>query len=166
MDAEYRIAREFIEQPVLHHGTRAGVAAFLGRLEDEHHRSIEIAMRGQVLRRPQQHGRVPIVATAVHASTDGRFVGKSIVFGHGQRIHVGTQADSLLAAPGAQNADHTSFPQPGVDFQSPAAQALRNQRGRARLLESQLGMRMDIPSQRGEVAVGAFDFVYGFHGCG
>ena len=166
VDAEHRIAGKLVEQPVLHHGARAGVAAFLGRLEDEHHRAIKITMRRQILRGAQQHRRVPIVAAAVHAPADRGLVGKPVVLRHRQRIHVGAQADGLAAAAGAQNAHYTGFPQPRVDFQSPAAQTLGHQVGSARFLKRQFGMGMDIAPQRSQVPVYAFDFGNGFHGCG
>ena len=122
VDAEHGITGKAVEQAVLHHGARAGVAAFLGRLEDEHHGAVEVAVRGQVLRRAQQHGGVPVMAAAVHAAADGEPVREAVVLGHGQRVHVGAQAHGLLAAAGAQDADDAGFPQARVDFQAPAAQ--------------------------------------------
>lgn len=115
-------------------------------------------MRGQVLRRAQQHRGVAVVAAAVHAAADGGLVREAVVLGHGQRVHVGAQADGLAAAAAAQDADHAGFPQPRVDFQPPLAQALGHQVGGARFLEGQLGMGVDVTAQFGQRTVGAFDF--------
>ncbi len=106
------------------------------------------------------------MAAAVHAPADGGLVREAVVLGHGQGVHVGAQPDGFLAAAGAQHAHHAGFPQPGVDFQPPLPQAFGHQRGGARFLEGEFGMGVDIAAQRGQLAVHAFDFGYGFHGCG
>ncbi|KAG1173454.1 hypothetical protein G6F35_016757 [Rhizopus arrhizus] len=83
VDAEHGIAREFVEQPVPHHGACAGITAFFGGLEDEHDGAIEIAVRGQVLRCAQQHRGMAVMATAVHPAADGGLVRETVVLGHG-----------------------------------------------------------------------------------
>jgi hypothetical protein len=107
-----------------------------------------------------------VMATAVHAAADGGLVRKAVVLRHGQRIHVGTQADGLAAAARAQHAHDARFAQPGMHFQAPFAQAFGHQVRRTRLLEGKFGMRVDIPAQRSQLRMRAFDFGNGFHGDG
>jgi hypothetical protein len=52
MHAEDRIAGKTLEQTVVDHRPRSA-NAFLSRLEDEIHRTVEIACFGQVFRRAQ-----------------------------------------------------------------------------------------------------------------
>src|ERR1044072_2550241 len=59
------IPGEFSEQAVLEHLARAATA-FLGRLEDEVHGALEVALLAQHLGRTQQHGGVSVVAAGVH----------------------------------------------------------------------------------------------------
>ncbi|MOA43527.1 hypothetical protein D3C78_1656900 [compost metagenome] len=51
-----------------------------------------------------------------------------------------------------------------MHFQAPFAQALRHQVGRARFLEGQFRVRVDVAAQGGQFRVRAFDFGNGFHG--
>ena len=60
-----RVAGKTLEQPVLQHLQRAA-EAFLGRLEDEVHRAVEVARLRQVFRRAQQHRGVAVMAAGVH----------------------------------------------------------------------------------------------------
>ena len=83
---------KLLEQAVFDHAARAG-AAFFGRLENQVDGAVEIAVRGQVVRRAQQHGGVAVVAAGVHLAGVARRVGKAVDFLHGQRVHVGAQAD-------------------------------------------------------------------------
>jgi hypothetical protein len=83
--------REALEQAVFHHLAGTGIA-FLARLEDQHGGAVKVAGLGQVARRAHQHGGVAVVAAAVHEAGLAGFPGKVVVFGHGQRVHVGAQA--------------------------------------------------------------------------
>ena len=53
------------EQAVCYHFARAG-AAFFGRLEDQVHGAVEMAVLRQVMGGTEQHGRVAVVAAGVH----------------------------------------------------------------------------------------------------
>jgi hypothetical protein len=80
----------------------AGAAeAFLGRLEDEDRRALEVPRLGEVARRAEQHGGVAVMAAAVESCR--RMVerqGRLVDLVHRQRIHVGAQADAA-AGPAA-----------------------------------------------------------------
>ncbi|KAG0928829.1 hypothetical protein G6F31_017575 [Rhizopus arrhizus] len=91
VDAEHGIAREFVEQPVPHHGACAGITAFFGGLEDQVDGAVEIAVARQVLGRAQQHGGVAIMAAGVHHARVLAGVRELVRFLHGQRVHVGAQ---------------------------------------------------------------------------
>ena len=67
VDGEDRVAGEFLEQPVLDHLARAA-AAFLGRLEDEVHGALEVALLAQHLGGAQQHRGVAVMAAGMHAA--------------------------------------------------------------------------------------------------
>ena len=56
---------EAVHQAVLDHGL-AAAAAFLGRLEDDDGGAGEVARLGEVARRAEQHGGVPVMAAGVH----------------------------------------------------------------------------------------------------
>ena len=90
------VAGEFLEQSVLDHGARAA-EAFLGRLEDEVHRAVEIAGFGEIARGAEQDGGVAVMAAAVKAAGNGRAPFQVGVLFHRQRVHVGAQPDALAA---------------------------------------------------------------------
>ncbi len=71
VDAEHRIDGEAVEEPVRDHCLGAS-AAFLSRLEDEHHGAIEFAVLGQMLGRAEQHRGVSVVAARMHTPGMGR----------------------------------------------------------------------------------------------
>jgi hypothetical protein len=96
-----------VHQPVVHHRLAAGTA-FLGGLEDDHRRAVEVARLAEILGGAQQHRRMPIVAAGVHAPGSLGGVGQPRVLGHGQGVHIGAQADHLARRSFAalDDADH------------------------------------------------------------
>jgi hypothetical protein len=84
------------EEAVLDHRFRAGVA-LLARLEDEIRGAVEVARLVQVPGGGEQHGRMPVVAAAVHPAVVARLVGELVLLLHRQRVHVGAQADGAAA---------------------------------------------------------------------
>ena len=62
---KHRIHRKALEQAVVHHRLRAGLAFFCG-LEYAVDGAVEIPMPRQMFRRRQQHHRVAVVTTGVH----------------------------------------------------------------------------------------------------
>ena len=89
VQGEYRVTRKTLKQAFLDHLQRTRLAHFFGRLKDEVHRAVELAMLRHVPGRRQQHGGVAVVPTGVHAAIMGRAVGKVVVFLQGQGIQVG-----------------------------------------------------------------------------
>ena len=114
MHAEHRLHGETLEQAILDHLARPA-SAFLGRLEDQVDRAIEITVLRQVLRRRQQHGGVAVVAAGVHLARVSAGMVEGVELLHGQRIHVGAQADGpatgTTVAP-VHDADHPVVPRP------------------------------------------------------
>ena len=56
--------------------------AFLAGLEHQHRRAVEVARLGQVARRADQHGRMAVMAAAVHHAVLGRLPGEVVLLGH------------------------------------------------------------------------------------
>ena len=78
---------EAIEQPIRQH-RQCAAAAFFGRLKNQVQRAAEIGMLGQVFRRAQQHGGVPVMAAGVHLAGLGRGVGQACRLVDRERIHI------------------------------------------------------------------------------
>jgi hypothetical protein len=154
------VAGEFFEQAILEHGARAA-KAFFGRLEDEVHGAVEIAGLGEITRGAEQHGGVAVMAAAVKTAGNGRAPAQIGVFFHRQRVHVGAQANAFGARTLAlEHADHAGAAQPAMHLDAPSLELLGDDARRAHLLETDLGMGMKIPADRGEfvgIAVDAFD---------
>src|SRR5450432_122535 len=159
------VAGEFLKQPVLDHG--AGAAeAFFGRLENEMHGAVEIPGFGEIARGPEQHGGVAIMAAAVEAAWNGRAPFQIGVLFHRQRIHVGTQTDPLAArALAPEYADHAGAAEAAMHLDAPLRQLVGDDPRGADFLETDLGMRMQIPADRGEFVGKTFDAVDVGHVC-
>ena len=105
VDGEDGVAGKTLEQPILQHRQRAA-DTFLAGLEDEIDRAVEGARLGQIARGAQQHRGVPVMAAGVHPARIAAAMVDLVGFLHRQRVHVGAQADRLLAVAGTQHADH------------------------------------------------------------
>ena len=165
MQAVNLVAREFVEQPVLDHGARAA-KAFLGGLEDEVHGAIEIAGFGEIARGAEQRGGVAVMAAAVKAAGNGRTPRQIGVLVHRQRVHVGAQPDPLAAgALALEHADHAGDAEPAMHLDAPLRELFRDDARGAHLLEADLGVRVQIPADRGEFVGIAFDTFDTGHVC-
>ena len=147
--AEDGLHRELLEQPVLDHlaGT---AAAFFGRLEDQVDGAVEIAVLGQMLGRRQQHGGVAVMAAGVHLARMDAGMGELVVLGHRQGVDVGTQAHRALAGAVLDDPDDAGLAQPPVYRNAPVGQLLGNQLRGAVLLETQLGMGVNVTPEGGD----------------
>ena len=96
VQAEHRLHGKAFEKAVGNHGRRAALP-LLGGLEQKHHGAVEIRVFGQMGRRTQQHGRVPVVAAGVHPPRVTGMMVEIVLFLDRQRIHIGTQADGTTA---------------------------------------------------------------------
>jgi hypothetical protein len=123
-------------------------AAFLGGLEDEIDRAVEVAVRGQVLGRGQQHGGVAVVPAGVHAAADGARMRKLVALGHGQGVDVGPQADGAGGRAVLDDADHAGLAQPPVHGNAPVGQCLRDDVGGALLVEAEFGVLVQVAADR------------------
>jgi hypothetical protein len=150
---------ELVEETVLDHFASPS-PALLGGLKDKHDPAIEVSMIGQVLGRCEQHRRMPIMTTGMHAPGVLTGVREGVVLGHGQRIDVGPQSQASLAAPPLDHAHNPRLGQTSVHFNAPFGQALGDQIGGSDLLEAQLGMSVKIPPKsghRGGIVYDGFD---------
>ncbi len=165
MQAVDFVAGEFVEQAVLDHRPRAA-KTFLGGLEDEVHGAVEIAGFREVARGAEQHGGMAVMAAAVKTAGNGRTPGQVGIFLHRQRVHVGAQPDPLAAgALALEHADHAGDAEPAMHLDAPLRQFFRDDAGGADLLEADLGVRMEIPADRGEFVGIAFDAFNAGHVC-
>ena len=164
MHAEDRLAREFVEQPVLDH--RLGAAqAFLGRLEDEMHRAVEIARFREIARRAEQHRRVAVMAAGMHAPVMPRPVGEGIGLEDRQAVHVGAQSDRPRRVADPQPPDEPGLADAAMHLDAELFELAGDEIGGALLLEPQLGMGMDVAPPFGQLVVKGADLVDDRHGC-
>ena len=147
------VAVELVEQALLDHHPRAA-QPFLGGLEDEVHGAGEIGRRRQMLGRAQQHGGVAVMAAGMHLVGIHRGVVEIVLLLQVQRVHVGAQADRLLARPLAlQGADDAGLGQPAMDLDAPGRKPVGHDLGGALLLEGGLRMAMDVAADGGEIGL-------------
>lgn len=95
-----------VHDSLLDHDTRAAAALF-GGLEDQRHPPGKIARLTEVFRRPEQHRRMPVMATGVHLARIGRGIVQPGGFRHRQRIHIRTQADGAALPFALDDRDET-----------------------------------------------------------
>ena len=165
MHAKDRLHGELVKQAVLDHLARAAAALF-GRLKYQVNRAVEITVFSQVLSGCQQHGGVAVMAAGVHLARCGAGVRKLVELLHGQRIHVGTQADATPASAAVapvDDADHPGGAHAAVHFDAPAAELLCHHFGGTKLFKAQLGVRMNIASHAGDGGGLGEDRVNEFH---
>ena len=120
-------AVDFGDGEALHHALldhlAAAAAAFLRRLEDHRDRTLEVARFGEILCRPEQHGRMAVMAAGMHLAGVFRCIGLAGDFIEGERIHVGSQANRLsFAVASANDADDAGPADAGgnlVDAEAP-----------------------------------------------
>ena len=153
--AKHRLHGKTLKQAVLDHRPGTRVALFAG-LKNQHRCAIKLPCLGQVTRRRHQHGGVPVVAATVHQTGLGRFMGKVVVLGHGQGIHVGAQAHHLAARRAAptHHGHQAGLANAGVDFVNPAhLQRLPHPSHRVVLLKAEFRVGMQITPQSGDLGV-------------
>ncbi|MNS28702.1 hypothetical protein D3C72_606890 [compost metagenome] len=153
------VHREAVEQAVFDHHARTGQAFFAG-LEDQHGGAVEVARLGQVARGADQHGGVAVVAAAVHQTVVGRAPAEVVVLAHGQRVHVGAQADHAAAGRrlAADDADDTGLADALVDLVHAAgAQCFAHAARRVDLFEAELGVGMQVAAKGRDLGVEAGD---------
>ena len=140
-------------EPIVDHGLAAG-AAFLGRLEDHHRGSVEIARFGKIFRSTQQHGGVAVMAAGMHQARRLGCVGYARRLRDRQCVHVRTQSDGFAGAAlaAADHADDAGAPNATHDIvASEFAQSVGDDAGRAMHFVQQFRMLVEIMPPGGHV---------------
>ena len=151
MHAEDGIHRKLPEQAILDHHIGAAFR-LLGRLKNEMDAAVKFQTTpvfGQVARRAEQHGGMPVMTAGVHLAGVPGAMRKLVVFLQRQGVHVGAQADGTPTAALAQDADDPGFGQATMDFEAIGGKLTRHDVGCPCLLEGQFGVGVDITAQGG-----------------
>src|SRR6202171_4490002 len=99
-----------------------------------------------------------VMAATMEAAGGGRAPARVGVLLHRQRVHVGAQADAFSAgALALEHADHAGAAEAAMHLDAPLRQSVGDDAGSADFLEADLGMGMQIPSDRGEFVGKTFD---------
>jgi hypothetical protein len=144
--AKHGLHGELVEHAVFDHFTGAA-AAFFGRLENEVHGAIKIAVFGEVLGSRQQHGCVAIVTASVHFAVVLAGVCKGVELLHGQGVHVGSEAHTSAAGAAitaVHDADDAGGAHAAVNGDAPVCELLGHHIGGANFFEAQLGVGVDV----------------------
>ena len=154
MHAVNRVRREALEQAILHHGASAALV-LLRRLEDEINRAVEIARLGEVFRRAQQHGRVPVMAAGMHLAGIAGPVFETVRLLDVERVHVGPDGDGALAvALSAQHGDDARLRDARVHgVHAEFLQLVRDEGGGAQLLERRFRIHVELAPPCGHFLV-------------
>ena len=128
-------AIDLFDPPTVHHAVLdhfiAAAAALFGGLEDQHTAAIEIAGLGQILRGPQQHRRMTVVAAGVHLARHGRGMGQACGLHDRQRIHISAQPHSPVRCvlPPLDDSHNAGLSDTLGDVGDPEAAQLFNHKG-------------------------------------
>lgn len=87
----------------------------------------------------------------------GRGEGQARRLLHRQGVHVGAQGHDPAGAAAAQYAHHARLADPGANLQPQGAQVIGHHARRARLVEAQFGMLMQIAAPGGDARQDALD---------
>ena len=153
-----RIAGELLEQTLLDHHAPAALV-LLGRLEDEVYGAVEGARLGEILRRAEQHGGVPVVAARVHLAVVVGAMREGVLLADMERVEIGAQADRALAAARAQRADDAGLREPAVHLDAERGEHAGHYVRGAVLLERGFGMSVDVAPPGGHLALQFADAV-------
>ncbi len=146
VQGEDGVAGEPLEQPLLHHHAAAALA-LLGGLEDEVDGALEVAGLRQVLRGAQQHGGVAVMAAGMHLAVVGGAMGERVALLDRQRIHVGAEADAAGRVAAPDGADDAGLGEAAMHLAAELLELGGDEVGRAALLESELGMGVDVAAE-------------------
>ena len=150
MGAEHHVTGEAVEQPLLHHHF-AAAAILLRRLEDEVHRSIEIAGFRQVARSAEQHGGMAVMAAGMHHVRRLRTILELVGLRHRQCVHIGADADRPGRVAVAQRPHQPGAGNPARDRDTPGGESFGDEVAGPVLIECQFGVRMDVTAPRRHV---------------
>jgi hypothetical protein len=138
------------------------------------HGAVEISRFGEIARGAEQDRGVAVMAAAVKAAGNRGTPFQVGVLLHRQRIHVGAQSDASGArALAFEHADHAGTAEPAVYLDAPLREFLGDNSRGPHLLESDLGMGVQVPADGGEFVgkgvdardIGHLDFPMGRNVC-
>jgi hypothetical protein len=136
--------RKAVEQPILDHHLRTGVA-FLSRLEDRENGAVELPIRGEATDGAEQHRRMTVMPAGMHASVVSRPVRDIVAFTDRQCVHVSAKTDrtTCRVLPSMYDGDDTASPDSGVNFISAGGRQFgRNQLRRSGSMQPDFRVRV------------------------
>ena len=142
-----RITGKALEQALFDHDLCAARVLF-GGLKNQVQRARKLDFLGDVLRRGHQHRGVTVVAAGVHHACMHAAVLKVVGFVDRQGVHVGPQAQAFATAATLQLGHQPGGGQTACDGVTPAFQLLGQYLRSAELVQAQLGVAVQITSQR------------------
>ena len=148
--AKHRFHRKLLKQPVLDHLAGATATLFRG-LKNQVHRAVKVPVFSEMLGCGQQHGGVAVMAAGVHLAGVHAGVAEGVELLHGQRVHVGAQANRAAGRAAFDNAHHAGGAQAAVNGNAPLGQLLRHHLGCAHFLEAQLGVGVNVTAKGSHV---------------
>ena len=145
MLAEHHVHMRIFQHAVLDHRLgAAGCRVFFRRLEDQLHAAVEFILQFiQHIGCAKQHGRVGIVAAAVHHPGVLRGIREPGAFGNGQGVKVRAQAHAFAGAASLNDRRHAVAADVLLRFQTDLAQRFGNIRRRLFFLMAQFRMAVE-----------------------
>jgi hypothetical protein len=137
------VAREAREQALVDH-LAPTLQALFSRLKYQVYGAVERARGRQHLGHCQQCGGVSVMATGVHAPRRAAGIRQTGGLCHGQRVHVGAQAQAAGASARAQATHHAGAGQAPMHHVAPALQAFGHQITGGEFLVTELRVGMDL----------------------
>lgn len=158
VQAENIADRKAFEKAGIEHQLGAAIA-LLGRLEDKIDRAPELTGEREIGGGAEEHGHMAVMAAGMHRARDLRAMGKAVVLGHGERVHVGAQGDTRSLPAARDDADHAIAADAGMDGNAHFGEALGDEGRGPGLFPRNLGMAMQIVPHRNQAGQGVFDNV-------
>src|SRR6266850_4580380 len=160
--AEYGVAWEAVEHPLLDHSLGAAEPLFR-RLENEIYRSVEIARIGEIAGGAEQHRGVAVVAAGVHPPVMTRTIVEAVGLMDRQGVHIGPQADRARRIAGSQPADDPRLADTTIDLAAKLGELRRHHIGSALLLEAEFRMSVNVAPPARQVVVNLRNAVNDLH---
>ena len=119
--AKDRLHGKALKETLLDHFSSSPTTLF-GGLEDQINSPVQALILGQVLRRGQEHGGVPIVSAGVHLTGVHTGVRKGVALLHGQGVHVSSKSYGSGVVASLDHAHKTRGANAMVDLDTPRCQ--------------------------------------------
>lgn len=138
-----RVAGKAVEKAVGNHRGAAAKPLF-GRLKDQMNRPVEIACLSQIAGGAEQHRRMPVMSTGMHAAVIAGAIGKIVRLLDRQAVHVGPQPERAFRIAGAQPPDNAGFADTGEHLPAELAEPAGDKIGGPVFFESEFRMGVDV----------------------